>query len=681
MAGKAVYLLMLISFVMFCAKLNAQNNADEKQRQIEKIIESMAESDDGEADNPQILDDLEKFSEHPLNINTASSEELGQLHLLDLNQINEILNYRQNYGYFLSDYELHTLRTLTPGIIEALKPFVSFTQPDDKQKNKRMRQELLMRAKTSFPQAKGYNSASENKPAAYPGMPVSLYTRYHFEVREKLELGFIADQDAGEEFFKGSNPKGFDYYSGFLSWQSKSFVQQITIGDYYLKFGQGLNYWSGSGIGKSDNVINIAKAGQRVRPYTSSDENLYFRGIAAVLGTGPLKTTLFYSAKKRDANLVLDKASGDTVFTSLKTGGYHRTKSEIDDENAIKEQGFGIYADWQAKNFSLGGLFSHQQFNLNMITGSAAYKAKSFAGNENTNMGVDYRYVLNKIQLFGEAAMSMNQKTAFVQGMIWHVHPQLNLSFYYRYFDPGFHSFYGNPLSEGTEGRNERGFYTGIELYPISRIKISGYADFYHFTWLTYSTIAPSSGRDLLAQIEFSPSRRLFFYVKGKFETKPQKYTKGTGDPFDFDESVNKMRFHCEWRLSDGLMLKNRFEWVDYSFYQTKEDGFLAYQDLDLTLFQKFDLILRYAYFNTDGYNSRVYCYENDLLYSFSFPEFHGKGQRAFINLKWQLTSDFTFYFKAGHTIHSSEKSWGSGNDLTSGSSRTELRTELYFRF
>lgn len=679
MTGKAVYLLMLISFVMFCATLNAQHNDNEKQRQIEKIIESMAESDD-EGDSPQILDDLEKFSEHPLNINTASPEELEQLHLLDLNQINEILNYRQNYGYFLSDYELHTLRTLTPGIIEALKPFISFVQPNGKE-SKSVRQELLMRAKTSFPQAKGYSSASENKPAAYPGMPLSLYTRYHFEIREKLELGFTADQDAGEDFFRGSNPKGFDYYSGFLSWQSKSFIQQITAGDYYLKFGQGLNYWSGSGIGKSDNVINIAKAGQRVRPYTSSDENLYFRGIAAILGKGPLKTTVFYSAKKRDANLVLDKASGDTVFTSLKTGGYHRTNSEIDDENAIKEQDFGIYADWQTKNFSLGGLFSHQQFNLNMITGSSAYKAKSFSGNENTNMGVDYRYVLNKIQLFGEAAMSMNQKTAFVQGMIWHVHPQLNLSFYYRYFDPGFHSFYGNPLSEGTEGRNERGFYTGIELYPFSRVKISGYADFYHFPWLTYSTIAPSSGRDLLAQIEFSPSPGFFCYIKGKFETKPQKYTKGTGDPFDFDESVNKIRFHCEWRLSDGLMLKNRFEWVDYSFYQTKEDGFLAYQDLDFMILPKLNLIARYAYFDTDGYNSRVYCYENDLLYSFSFPEFHGKGQRAFINLKWQLTRDFTFYFKAGHTIHSGEKSWGSGNDLTSGSSRTELRTELYFRF
>jgi hypothetical protein len=681
MAGKALHLLMLISFVMFCVKTNAQNNSDEKQRQIEKIIESVAESDDGEGDSPQVLDDLEKFSERPLNINTATAEEFEQLHLLDLNQINEILNYRKNYGYFLSDYELHTLKTLTPGIIKALEPFISFVQPDSAKKGRRVRQELLMRAKTTLPIAKGYTSVSENKTAAYPGMPLSLYTRYHFEIANKLELGFITDHDAGEEFFKGSNRRGFDYYSGFLSWQSKSFVQQIIVGDYYLKFGQGLNYWSGSGIGKSSNVINIIKAGGRIRPYTSTDENQYFRGIAAMVGKGSLKTTLFYSDKKRDANLTLDKASGDTVFTSLKTGGYHRTNSELDDEKALREQDFGIYSEWQNNNFSLGGLFSHQQFNLNMITGTAAYKAKSFSGNENTNMGVDYRLIFNKIQLFGEAAISMNQKTAFIQGMIWHVHPQLNLSFYYRYFDPGFHSFYGNPLSEGTEGRNERGFYTGIEVYPFSRVKIFGYADFYHFPWLTYSTIAPSSGKDFMAQIEFSPSQRLFFYLKGKFEIKPQKYTKETNDPFDFNESVNKMRIHFEWRLSDCFMLKNRFEWVNYSFYQTKEDGYLGYQDIDFTVISKLNLIMRYAIFNTDGYNSRVYCYENDLLYSFSFPEFHGKGQRLFVNLRWQPLKNFTFYFKAGHTIHSGEKSWGTGNDLTMGNNRTELRTELYFKF
>ncbi len=681
MADKVGYLLILISLITFCAKVSAQKLTDEKERQIEQLIESLSESDDGENDNPQVLDDLVKYSGNPLDINSASSEELEQLHLLDLNQINEILNYRKNYGYFISSYELHALKTLTPGLIKALEPFISFIQADHKNEEKRIRQKLLVRAKTTFPLAKGYSSVSENKPAAYPGLPISLYTRYNFEVQGKLELGFITDHDPGEDLFKGSNRKGFDFYSGFISWQGKSIVQQITVGDYYLKFGQGLNFWSGSGLGKSSNAINIVKTGQGIRPYTSSDENQYFRGMAAVLGKKSIKMTLFYSDKKRDANLALDKVSGDTVFTSLKTGGYHRTKSEIEDEKAVSERDFGAYAEWRKNNFRLGGLFSHQQFNLNMITGTAAYRTKSFSGNENTNTGFDYQWAIHRIQLFGEAAMSMNQKPAFVQGLIWHVHPQLNMSFYYRYFDPGFHSFYGNPLSEGSEGRNERGFYTGIEVYPFAKVKISGYADFYHFPWLTYSTLATSSGRDLMSQVEFSLSKKFYFYIKGKFETKPQKYTKGPDEPFDFDESVNKLRLHLEWRINNLFSLKNRFEHVHYRFYQTAENGFLAYQDFDFTPIPHLDWTIRYAFFNTDGYNSRIYTYENDLLYSFSIPEFHGTGHRVYLNLRWQPTRSITAYFKAGHTIHSSAKSWGSGNDQTEGNSRTELRAELFFKF
>ena len=680
MAGKIGYLLTMILVIITCIESVAQNLSDQKDRQIEQVIESMAESEDGENDNPQVLDDLVKFSENQLNINTASLEELEQLHLLDFRQIRDILDYRISYGNILSKYELNTIKSLTPGLIAALEPFISFEDPEKMSKNKKAFQKLLLRSKTSFPAAKGYSSASMDKPAAYPGMPVSFYSRYHFEIPGKIELGFIADNDAGENFFKGRNGKGFDYYSGFFSWKSKSFVQQICVGDYFLKLGQGLNFWSGSGIGKSSNVINLLKTGQGVRPYTSSDENLYFRGVAAVLGNRSLKLILFYSDKNRDANISVDKASGDTVFTSLKTGGYHRTKAELEDKGAVSEQEIGGYAEWRLNNFKLGGLFCHQQFNLNMAAGTAEYKAKSFSGNENMNMGVDYQLALNKFQFFGEAALSMNQKPAYLQGVIWHAHPQLNLSFYYRYFDPGFHTFYGNPLSEGTEGRNERGFYTGIEFYPFPRVKILGYADVYHFPWLTYSTLAPSNGRDFFAQVEFTLLKDFYFYLRGKFETKPQKFTKGK-EPFDFDESVNKLRLHTECRITDKFSLKNRFEYAHYSFYQISENGFLVYQDLDFILFKKIDLCARYAYFNTDGYNSRIYTYENDLLYSFSFPEFHGKGQRFYLNLKWQPTKNFAFYLKAGHTIHKGVDSWGSGNDLTMGNCRTELRAEVYMRF
>jgi hypothetical protein len=681
MADKVGCLLILIFILALRVPLNAQNLNDEKDRQIEQVIESMTESGNGEDDCPLIIEDLTRYSENPLNINTASAEELERLNIIDFIQIQNIIAYRKQYGYILSPYELNAVDGLTPELIKALEPFVSYSQPSDTIKTKRVYQKMLVRGKTSFPFAKGYSSAAENKPAAYSGIPAGFYSRYSLEIPGNLEVGFITDHDAGEDFFKGTNPYGFDYYSGFISWQGKSFIHQIILGDYYLRFGQGLNFWSGSGIGKSANVMNIFKSGQGIRPYTSTDENQFFRGIATVLGKGPLKLTLFYSNKIRDANTTVDKNSGEQYFTSLETSGYHRTSSEIEDEKILPEQDAGAYGELRLDKFRLGAQFSYQHFRLNMITGTAAYKAKNFSGNENFNTGIDYQLALHRLQLFGEAGMSMNLKPAVVQGLIWHAHPQFNLSLYYRYFDPGYYAFYANALSEGSGCRNERGFYTGVELNPLPKVKVSSYTDFYHFPWLTYSTLASSSGRDIMVQVDYSLLKNLDIYLQGKSETKSQKSTIAAGNPSDYDETTNKLRLNCEWRVNDKLMFKSRVEYAGYFYHNLTENGYLALQDMVYSPDSKIELWFRYAYFHTDGYNSRIYTYENDLLYSFAIPEFYGEGHRIYLNLKWKPLQNLTTYIKVGYTLHAGKDSWGSGNDMTMGNNRTELRGEMCLRF
>ncbi len=87
------------------------------------------------------------------------------------------------------------------------------------------------------------------------------------------------------------------------------------------------------------------------------------------------------------------------------------------------------------------------------------------------------------------------------------------------------------------------------------------------------------------------------------------------------------------------------------------------------------------AFYNTEGYNSRVYSYENDLLYYFAIPEFHGKGIRSYINLKYQPLKLFTFYFKAGYTLRDGATSMGSGNDATQGGHRYDVRGQICLKF
>ncbi|MCX6237381.1 MAG: helix-hairpin-helix domain-containing protein [Bacteroidia bacterium] len=667
MGWKSKYLILLF-MVIFHQGLS-QNKDEEKEKQIEQAIESIAESDEVDITNSVILEDITKNAEHQININMASAGELEQLNVLDFRQIQNIILYRKQNGYFVSNYELAAVEGMTPEVIESLTPFITFNVPSDSiaYSRKGVYQRVILRVRTAFPQAKGYSSVSESKGAVYPGSQVSLYSRYHLEIPGKFEFGLITDNDAGEELFKGSNKIGFDYYSGFISWKGRGFLKQVTVGDYLLRFGQGVNYWTGSGLGKSGNVLGIMKSGQGIRPYTSTDENRFFRGISTMMGCGPFKLILFYSNKNRDANIISDPEANDWYFTSLQTSGYHRTISEIEDEKSVNEQIAGGYSELRFRKFRVGTLFVFQQFGLPMEAGTSPYKAKSFSGSENFNAGIDYQLALHDIQFFGEAGLSKSLKPGGIQGIVWHAHPQISIATCYRYFDSGFHTFYGSSLSESSGNRNETGFYTGVMLYPLPKMKISCYVDIYHFPWLTYSTMSPGSGYDYMAQVDIALSRKFSLYIKGKYESKPQKTSISTGVVADYDEMTTKLRIHTEYIVNEKLTLRSRFEYAGYSFNDTHEDGFLVFQDIIYAPFRRLNLWFRYAWFNTDGYNSRIYTYENDLLYSFSIPEFHGKGHRIYLNLKWSPVSRITTYLKAGCTIHEGVSSWGSGNDATSG--------------
>ena len=595
-----LFLLMMIFRPGF-----SQNKEEQKDRQIEQVIESIAESDEVDITNSVILEDITKNAEHPLNINMASADELEQLNMLDFRQIQNIILYRKQNGYFVSYYELAAVEGMTAEVIASLTPFITFNVPSDSitYSHKGVYQRMMVRVKTSFPQAKGYSSVSESKGAVYPGLPVSFYSRYHLEIPGKFEAGFITDNDTGEEFFKGSNKIGFDYYSGFLSWKGRGLLRQVTVGDFLLRFGQGVNFWTGSGLGKSGNVLGIMKSGQGIRPYTSTDENRFFRGISTTLGSGPFKLMLFYSKKNRDANIISDTETGDSYFTSLQTSGYHRTTSEIEDEKSVNEQIIGGYSELRFRKFRVGALFVYQQFGLPMDAGTSPYKAKSFSGNENYNAGIDYQLALPDIQLFGEVGLSKSLNMGGIQGMVWHAHPQISWAVYYRYFDPGFHTFYGSSLSESSGNRNETGLYTGVMLYPLPKVKISCYVDIYHFPWLTYSTMAPESGSDYMAQIDIALSRKFSLYMKGKYESKPQKTSVGTGVAADYDEMTTKLRIHIEYVFNDKLTLRSRFEYAGYTFNDMHEDGFLLFQDIVYAPFRRLNLWIRYAWFNTDGYN------------------------------------------------------------------------------
>ncbi|HPQ59537.1 MAG TPA: helix-hairpin-helix domain-containing protein, partial [Flavobacteriales bacterium] len=277
---------------------------------IEQRIEIAAErlGDNADVDLTNLFEVLVDRYRDPLDLNRASAEELAELNLLNDVQIGALLAHVDRTGRMLSLYELQTINGFDPATIALIRPFVTVREDAGrssaslKEILKNGDHELWVRSIYGLEKRRGF--AWENgglgrdyydpdgdplpdydDPAVldslrrnnrlYLGPSYKLYTRYRFRYRQNISFGITAEKDEGEEFFTGTQPDGFDFYSAHLFLRNMGRVKAVAVGDFQAQFGQGLTYWSGLAFAsKSSFTMNIKRNATGLSPYTSVNENL-----------------------------------------------------------------------------------------------------------------------------------------------------------------------------------------------------------------------------------------------------------------------------------------------------------------------------------------------------------------------------------------------------------------------
>ena len=657
---KRIFLLILISGLAVFS--NAQNP---KVTQItEDLLESVGENMSDDSDIQEILDDLEGFSQNPLKINLASRDDLLRLHLLSEVQINNLIAYRAKTGTIYSLYELAAVDEFTPDVMQKLESFISFDILEPQSGKNRSSTDFFVRLNWTF------SSTGQADQAKYEGSPERYYARLK-HVSHGMEYGVVAEKDPGEAFFRRSNKQGFDYTNAFANFRLGHKDSRIYVGGYHVRFGQGLVAWQGFSMGKSAETTQVSRSDQGIKSYSSTDENQFFRGVAGRFSYRNFTFYSFLSRHRLDASL--DTLDVQRYFGAFQTSGYHRTGSEIAGENSLEQFVGGGHATYSHSQWSFGLTSVYTRFDAIMDRSDEPYNQFLPAGKDNLVAGFDWKGSVKKIFFFGEAAIGKNSGKALLAGAMMKPASNAELSLVYRNINKTYFSFFSNAFTESSRTNDEHGLYLGLKVFPASRWILWAYADFFQHQWLKYTTSAPSSGAEFLAQVSYSPSRRTSFYLRFFQEEKEQRLITESLR-YNEQQLINRLRFNYNHDVTQQVSLKSR---IEFSFYskQSNEEGILVYQDVAFKPLQKsFSMNGRFAFYSTDGYNSRLYAYENDLLYSFSVPALYGKGIRAYFNLQQKFGNQFTLWLKFATTHQFASTSVDS-------STKSEVKFQVRYQF
>lgn len=676
-----------IGIIWSCA-LNAQEQCIDNQ-ELQQLIEVMVE--DGaleDVDFATLLDDLERLQQTPIDLNECTQERLEQLPFLSPMQAAAIVSHRKNAGRFISFLELQgvdgmdlvTLRVMrsvamVSGDLNRRQLTWQGLQDDGKL-------EAFIRGQRVLEAQEGYQSSTDN---GYLGDPFRILSRVRFRYYDALSIGVTMEKDPGEAFFGPQQPHGFDFYSGHLALGKQGVLDRLIVGDYQAQFGQGLVVWSGMAFGKSGNVLTAKRNARGLLPYVSADENNFLRGAAISLRRGALQSSTFVSRLARDAS-VSDSAlaNGRKVFGAFQRTGIHATESQLKAKDAIYLQTLGQHFRYTRDHLQIGLSLQTTWHNGSQALPNQVYRQYDVVPTQLTVGGMDYQWSHRNLMAFGEWAVRGDGRRAWLNGLICSLGSQVDASLLHRKYDLGFHHELSNAFGEASRVSNEEGLFLGAAMRLNRRWKLSGYSDIYRFPWLRFRSDGPSDGTEYWLQVDYKPQRHVSIYARFRLEERSQNVQReGQSTALILPMNRRNIRLHAAYNLNDQIALRNRLEWVwvDQSGL-LEEQGLLIYQDLiwKPKWPKPYQLKFRYALFDTDGFDSRIYAYEHDLRYSFSIPAFFDRGSRFYVFLGYRFSDWGKMNLRFAQTFYSNRTSIGSGLNTIDGASVTDLRLQLEFK-
>ncbi len=592
---------------------------------ITEIAEELAANEDDPEAVSTFVDRLQELAEDPVKINSSSEEEILRLFFLSDFQVKALVNYVHSTGQILSVYELANIPGFDKETAELIIPFITLkSKAENNSDSSRWKNSLI----SNFSLKKSDNNQSGL------GCDWKILTKYKFTAGG-FAGGCTMEKDQGEKLIYGHPPLP-DFLSAHLAFNGTGLIKRIIIGDYSARFGQGTNINTSTMRGMSLTTPGYISAVDEIKPYTSTEENKFFRGAAAEFSLKNLEFSAFLSKNHSDATISASSDSGNYYIENFYLSGIHNTPSTLQKKDIVSVTAYGISLSWSFNNLKIGAVWSENRFSIPLnLTENSPEKTYNFKGDRNSLYTIYYNTFINKILLSGELSANDN-KFSFVQGISFKPSDRLTINFLFRNYNPGFTTFFGQGPGSGSKTSNESGLLGNFIFEAASHLFISGGCDVQHFPWLKYRCSAPSQGVRKEIKVCFLPTENLTLDASYNYRLSMLDNPEAKGIPDQEKLITRSFKINARYSVHDNLTFGTRIELK--SVNPSGSMGMILLQEISYR-FNKFPVTLwaRYCIFNTPDWDSRIYTYENDLLYSYSIPALYGKGSRSYIMVKWKM--------------------------------------------
>ncbi|MFO7754411.1 MAG: hypothetical protein R6V34_00350 [Bacteroidales bacterium] len=594
---------------------------------IINLLEDMALSSGEDMQAADYAMAISSLAEDPVNINSGDINEIKRLFFLTVFQAHSLIDYTEKHGNILSVMEISYIPGFDRELAGLIEPFIEFGSSG---KSGTGNANYHLRSVSNFIK---YPAGEEDE--KYIGGNYKLLSKVRVS-RGPVKAYITAEKDKGEAvLLPGHRP---DFLSGNISYSPGTALNTIIIGDYRVRFGQGLTVWNGFCRPPVPTESRPMKNSSSIMPYSSSDENDFFRGLALSFRIGDINIMSFASLNMTDATTIYDKNSDMHYISSFYSTGIHDTPTSLIKRNAVSERGYGLNINGIRKNLYFGLSAVYSGFSLPVLQGDRLRDIYDFEGSENASFSIDYAYLFRNSQLFGEFAVSADGKTAFLQGVSLNPGGRVRCNVMYSRVNRGYNSFHGIAPGGRTFNKFNSSMLANIGAEILPGLRFS--AGFLSDKDLWYNNISghfPSSMKYLLS-IRLQPAGpsgiiSLTADLRHQAGEKTLTPLRGIKKSVPFEKS--NLRLSMESQPSDRLSLRTRIEKVVIA--GSADSGLLCYQSASC-LFPRISLEIRgrLTVFSTGSYDTRIYAWEDDLLYNPYIRALYNDGSRSYLMIVYK---------------------------------------------